>query len=696
MSLPRGGPSTAASGGAGGVSVGASSAAAPGAGSAQAWEESLAQMSAITDQNLAKMASLQRSYQPAAPDPLSRSQLTYSSRPPQPVRAQSAPRNASRPLDTPGTSTGTAFNPNLVNTSNETERKLEFLMKRTRQLEEKIKRSERGNAVNNETASLSCSAMEQLLDTQKSDKKTILTLRENMQALKNQMEQLQFRDEVRDKASQRSTPGVLQTIDIESIKEVVFHRVQTDFNRVIEEVVKACATEQATYLSTWAEREKQERVKAYLGGLNAANAVSVFQAEMSKLQSDLMRLKGRQDAVDNALIELRDIARTKETELEMEHRKAISSYRTEFQIVVDSIGRNVNEQLSLNNVNSDRLLQVEQDLARHENEMIRLGANQQVVDDVIGEVKQAVGDCSNKVSHALNVASLAESDCRRSAECAENVMKIISQHQQQQPSPSPVPSSVNTPSGGSFLLLESRVDSALDNIHSLQSALDRLSAASLSATGSLEERIESLSSTVQQERLDRQNEGAQAEERVKKIRTKLKEVVSNMTVVSAMREKIDQVLVDLSGRQRHDDEKLNRLSAAIERNNQTVAELTTITTRMKEDFRTKISQLDEKIASTNVSKLVTADLQKLRQSVASQEKTIDGLTERVKTFGRDHNIHGHTGSGSHGGPRVSASHDNSTSKTADFDDGDDLLDVGSVHTSKSSESDDIYSFKVIA
>jgi hypothetical protein len=45
---------------------------------------------------------------------------------------------------------------------------------------------------------------------------------------------------------------------------------------------------------------------------------------------------------------------------------------------------------------------------------------------------------------------------------------------------------------------------------------------------------------------------------------------------------------------------------------------------------------------------------------------------------------------------VSAGHDNSTSKTADFDDGDDLLDVGSVHTSKSSESDDIYSFKVIA
>jgi hypothetical protein len=677
---------------------------------AQAWEESLAQMNLIADSNLAKMASMQRSFQPTRETPsesFSRSQLTYASvRPQQPARAQSAPRNAR----SGGDLTASNLNPNLVATAtNDTERKLDFLMKRTRQLEEKLKRNERGNLVNNETAALSCSTMEQIIETQKADKRLILGLKESCAAMKAQMDQLLFRDDVRDKSSQRPTPSVLQTVDLESIKEVVFYRVQADFNHVIEEVAKTCAIEQASYLSAWAEREKQEREKAYFGGLNASNAISVFQSELSKLQSDMMRVKGRQDSVDNALIELRDVASVRNLEFEKDHKQAISSYRTEFQIVVDSIGRNVNDQLSaLSTSNTEKIAHMEQVLVRHENETLRLAANQQVVEDIITEVRQnvasmrstatlpiIVAQCEEKSAHALNVASLAEASCRRSAECAENVMKLLSQSQQASMAPS------NPPTSGSIALLEVRINSAVDTVHSVQTALDRLSTASLTASEGLEQRLESLALDLHQEKLDRIRETAHHDERVKRLRSKMREFVNNLGVVSSMRETIDHVLLDLNSRKTLDDEKLHQFFGALEKYHQDLSDLNIVVSRFKEDVKSKFSQIQERHAGLDTSSQFTAELQKLKLSAANHERSIGEIQLKLKSsvlnnLEAQKAMRGEDDDGKE--KRLPRVNDVSNTDRANFHydnkDDDPLDDTVSVNTSKSSESEDIYDFKV--
>lgn len=266
------------------------------------------------------------------------------------------------------------------------------------------------------------------------------------------------------------------------------------------------------------------------------------------------------------------------------------------------------------------------------------------------------------------------------------------------------------------MLMESRLNSALDSIHVLQSSFDRLSVASLSASGSLEERLEALSAALLQERHERQQESTQNEERIKRLRSKVREFAANLSVVTSVRERIDQILEDMNGKKLADDDRLKRLTSSVERTQAQMAEVSTRATRLRDDFKSKLALLEDKIGFSDSSsstsllgKQVSADIQQLKSSVASQEKSIAELNQRIKDLTANSNSKlapskfdtdaiskpskQTTGGALDAATKVVTNEPpRRTRNSFDSEGDDDLLEVNSVH-SKSSE-DDTYDFKV--
>lgn len=206
--------------------------------SAQAWQESLVTLSGIADEQLDKVEYLHQTRRPNIPQHNFPAALS--------MRAQSAPRSQSAGRQANEAKEAKGMRSNypqelLQPTSHSyegSERKVDFLMKKVKFLEDKLKRTEKDSSSNIAEASKHSSILEQLIETQKEDRKNVLALKEQIAATRSNIDVLHHRDEVRENALQRPIPGQLQSIDIDSIKEVIFTRIQADFSTVIQEVVK--------------------------------------------------------------------------------------------------------------------------------------------------------------------------------------------------------------------------------------------------------------------------------------------------------------------------------------------------------------------------------------------------------------------------------------------------------------------------
>ena len=231
---------------------------------AQAWQESLSELCGIADEQIDRVSLLQKTRQPhneyshfpaalSAPRPQSAS------------RSHSLPRSSSQPRQTihgrtmnyPAELVANREEPNTM------ERRVDFLMKKVKSLDEKLKRTEKESFNNANSVNETTSTIAQLVDSQTQDRKLLYVIKEQQTSLSSQLAIIQHSDNVRDRASQRPLPGECKTweiyydfstiihyiscsdftaqiesIDIESIKEVVFRRIQADFSTVIQEVVR--------------------------------------------------------------------------------------------------------------------------------------------------------------------------------------------------------------------------------------------------------------------------------------------------------------------------------------------------------------------------------------------------------------------------------------------------------------------------
>lgn len=300
--------------------------------SAKAWEESLTQVCALTNENVAKVVSLQRSRQP-------QSSQTF---PLQLSRASSVPRSQ-KFTSQPGGKTLTSHSQSgnypsqlLLPTTTTTtsmveqtsERKVEYLLKRVKQLDDKIKKNERDTLCVHSIIQQNANDIEIVKKTVDDDISHIQSIIRDQQFKMKNLEHLQGQS----RDASRERPLQSQPVDLVAIREYVFNSIRTDLTAVIQDVVRACAEEQAVSIST--------------ANALSTHAQNAFEKEIIKINAEAARLKTRQDALEGTYIDIRTSINAREKEAEQAHRRAISNYKIEMTNIVEALGRKVNEKIA--------------------------------------------------------------------------------------------------------------------------------------------------------------------------------------------------------------------------------------------------------------------------------------------------------------------------------------------------------------
>ena len=294
---------------------------------ATALEQSLGAAYDLADEKIAQLSLLQESVRPARE--IENSTMSI-------ARPSSVPRGRITPQ-----CDELKLNANHPSTS---DRKLESVVRRLKLLEERYKKADKDIIETSRAVNDHASLIDQLLDGQATEKKTLHVIREHVGSLKSQVEVLTHKDEILERTLQRPSLQP-QSIDVDAIQEVVFQRVKDEFSKVVREVVKSCASEQANFLSKWAEwnpanvdcsTKELDMTSAQLGP-----ALNSIDKEFAKLKAENARMKMRLDALESGHHSLRNS--TKLSITEEAQKRLFSSHKAEVQSMLDSVGKRINE-----------------------------------------------------------------------------------------------------------------------------------------------------------------------------------------------------------------------------------------------------------------------------------------------------------------------------------------------------------------
>ena len=300
------------------------------------------------------------------------------------------------------------------------ERKIEFLYRRTKLIDDKLKAAEKERLEYKAMAEDQATLIETILEERKTEQKQMLMLREHVASLKSQVHALDKRTAAADPGLERdkdkyaeqharqqlserdahvkelekllatqsrlleeadtrrrkdvakgldggaigAAPKRLSDIEAAAIAETVKKAVKKDFNGLLNDVVKSCAVEQARFLSKWAERSTGDGAGGG-GGLRSEAEAAILPAvekEVARMVTEFAKLKSRQESLEDRYRDLHSGVAVREKRAEEVHRKAVAAYRKEIQAVVDAVGRRVNDFLQDHSRSSKTVLELSLEL----------------------------------------------------------------------------------------------------------------------------------------------------------------------------------------------------------------------------------------------------------------------------------------------------------------------------------------------
>lgn len=332
------------------------------------------------------------------------------------------------------------------------ERKIEFLYRRTKLIDEKLKNAEKERLEYKAVAEEHALLIEHIAQERKTDQKQILQLREHVASMKSQIHSLERRpvpqvDQISEKQMElhlnerestlkemekvlvnqtrlleeheirrkrelaggqygqyRGDEGSrrLSEAEVTSIVETIKKLVKKDFNALVQDVVKSCAAEQARFLSKWAERSSgmDNRSQAHAG---TDDIVPAVEKEVARVMNEFSKLKSRQEMLEDKYRDLHSGVALREKRAEEAHRRAISSYKKEMHSVVDAVGRRINDYLSDNSRSSKTVLElsievdeVSQRVERQRSDLMRRCEDIQSVQKQQQQLIEGLGWLSNQ------------------------------------------------------------------------------------------------------------------------------------------------------------------------------------------------------------------------------------------------------------------------------------------------------------
>lgn len=258
---------------------------------AKAWERGLDDLAKSTDENLSRLRGFSSTDPaPVLPSNTNRPQQSQKETKSRPVSAPRATqRMPSQVRSGSKVSLGAANQHSNIDDGED--RKLDAVLRKMRTMEDNVRRLQKDQSVLLDRKNASDVMIDQLSEAAKHDRQTIFNLREQVGTLSNTVNALSHASNIQQKRNTEQSGGsggkVTQAIDMEEIKEVVFRRVQAEFQPVVGEVVRTCASEQAAFLSKWSTQQE-------INLQNRGDPISVvrsLESENRSMKNDIIILR---------------------------------------------------------------------------------------------------------------------------------------------------------------------------------------------------------------------------------------------------------------------------------------------------------------------------------------------------------------------------------------------------------------------
>lgn len=300
-----------------------------GSTSSRAWEDGIDKVLLQTDCSLEKLTEMQRPKE----DLNKYSQLSGRAR----ARSTSASRLSS---------SASNREENLPSTA-ALEQKMNFMYRRIKMLDDKVKSMEKEKLDNRNFTIDTMSAIRHMADAQAADQKEILLLKDNAMSLKSGVELLNRREkEVPLQIESRTLRA--GAVDQEGILEAVTKVIRINFRSKVKDAAEAFAAEHAMRVAKWTEKSVVEIDRLRLESQRfELQAIPVIESELRGLISEIERLKVRQDTIDDSYRCLEGAVASREKETEKANKKAVRLYKKEMSAMMDTVGKRMNEQLTL-------------------------------------------------------------------------------------------------------------------------------------------------------------------------------------------------------------------------------------------------------------------------------------------------------------------------------------------------------------
>lgn len=418
------------------------------ANSAKEWEEGMDALSKSTNSNLSKIREFRSSeFQDVIPD--EHIETTYVMKPSNSGMLRSSsngrPSSASRAMCKSNSMTSSqdrALHHASEVAVTDIERKIEVLLRKSRVAEDRIKKLENMNAKLLEDKAVSDAVIEQLCASTKSDHQLVLNFQSQIYELKRPSTTSgNVGGGCSGDAPSHTNTGITQGIDMEAVQDIVYQRVHKEFQKVVAEVVRTCASQQAEFLQKWSVQHDIQHKDS-----KAASAQDLRKAldqEISRHRSDVMVLSGKINELEAQTSGLSGMIQRKDAEIQ---KKMTSMFRSETHSVIESVGRKVNEALSSASVATSnaaiREKTIEKSLEQQSKQLKNLVAWKGAINDHLGKsehssslllqhmdrfdkalsnVQQQVDQFNGMISHAMTMSAHAEDGLSQCSKKLDNL-----------------------------------------------------------------------------------------------------------------------------------------------------------------------------------------------------------------------------------------------------------------------------------
>lgn len=308
-----------------------------GSTSTRAWEDGIDEMLLQTNSSIEKLMEMRRPVQD-----LNSQSNKYSVSGRTRARSTSVPRlSASAPNKEGDGSSVTAL-----------EQKFDFMCRRVKMLDDKVKSMEKEKLENRNFSVDTMSAIRHIADAQAADQKQIFLLKDSAVTMRSDLEVLNRREKEMLVKIEGKAPKLTDVDQERQLMEAVTKVIRIKFKAQIKEAAVMFAADHANRVAKWTERSTAEidRMRHESQRLEV-QAIPVIETELRGVIFELERLKGRQDIVDNSYRSLENTVLSREMKAEEAHKKAVRNYKKEMSALMDTVGKRMNEQLSLNRSN---------------------------------------------------------------------------------------------------------------------------------------------------------------------------------------------------------------------------------------------------------------------------------------------------------------------------------------------------------